>query len=140
MLKQRILTAIILIPLFLALLFYTTPTWFCIISALIALGGAWEWSNLMAIRTLFGKLVYLILMVLIFIWSAFIPLKIIFMVASLWWVVATLFILLYPRASGWWGSSLYLRGVMGALVLMPCWTALNYIRNENEGIYLLLFL
>lgn len=140
MLKQRIITAIILVPLFLAFLFYTTPPWFCVISALIALGGAWEWTNLMAIRTLLGRFAYLTLMILIFVWANFIPFNTIFIIACVWWIIALIFILIYPRASGWWGNSFYLRGLMGVFVLMPCWAALNYIRKVNNGIYLLLFL
>jgi phosphatidate cytidylyltransferase len=140
MLKQRIITAVILVPLFLAFLFYTTPRGFYFISALIALGGAWEWTNLMGIHTLLGRFAYLTLMILIFVWASFISLNTIFIIAFIWWIIAIVFIFMYPRASRWWGNGLYLRGLMGVFVLMPCWAALNYIRNENEGIYLLLFL
>lgn len=140
MLKQRIITAIILIPLFLLFLFYASPVWFCIISALITLGGAWEWSNLMGVRSMLGRCIYLGLMILAFAWALVIPITSVFVIAGLWWLVATFLVVIYPRASALWGKSVFVCGLMGIFVLLPCWASLNYIRNLTNGIYALLFL
>lgn len=140
MLKQRVITAVILIPLFLLFLFYATPVWFCVISALISLGGAWEWSNLMNIRSILGRCIYLGLIVLAFAWALVIPITYVFVIASVWWLVAAFLVLIYPRASAKWGKGVFLRGLMGIFVLLPCWAALNYIRNLTNGIDALLFL
>lgn len=141
MLKHRIITAIILIPIVLALLFFLPTQLFCILAALIVLGGAWEWSNLMELKSRSSRVLYLLLIVLTFIIAALlIPVQAILFMGFLWWLCATALILLYPRCSEWWGKNLVLRGLMGMFVLVPCWGALCYIRSQNDGIYALLFL
>jgi phosphatidate cytidylyltransferase len=47
---------------------------------------------------------------------------------------------MYPRGSNYWAKSTLMRGIIGVFVLVPCWLALNYIRNQSDGIYALLFL
>jgi len=137
---QRILTAIILIPLTLAALFYSSPQVFCIITGLISLAAAWEWTNLMEIKKTWGRIFYLIIAAIIFLWILFIPVSKVLIVSFVWWLFATLLIVLYPRGSSWWGKSKIVRGIMGLMVLVPCWVAINYIRNEKDGMYALLFL
>lgn len=140
MLKQRIITALILIPITIALLFYLPSIAFLFLTAFIALGGAWEWSNLMQLQKTSSRLFYLLFMALIFFSTLFIPMPFIFFCAFIWWLFAIVCILFYPYGSHWWGQSTLWRGVMGLFVLVPCWVAINYIRNQSDGIYVLLFL
>lgn len=46
MLKQRVLTALLLLPLVMAAIFIAPATWFLLLLALILLGGSWEYSRL----------------------------------------------------------------------------------------------
>ena len=46
MLKQRIITGLVLIGLFLAALFYLPKPWFAGLAAALVLLASWEWSNL----------------------------------------------------------------------------------------------
>ena len=73
MLKQRIITAIILIAATLAVLFYLSPQSFCIVIGVIALAAAWEWTNLMEIKSASWRLLYLVVMFLVFLNALFIP-------------------------------------------------------------------
>jgi phosphatidate cytidylyltransferase len=59
MLKQRILTAFILIPIVLAILFYLPPLAFCFLVSFIFLIGAWEWSALMGLHSKLQRWLYL---------------------------------------------------------------------------------
>lgn len=140
MLKQRIITALILIPLTLLVLFYMPPMAFCFLTAFITLGAAWEWSTLMEIKKPGWRWFYLLITALFFVSVLFIPVLYIFILASIWWCFALLLVVLYPRLSGCWSRHPFFRGVMGVLVLVPCWAAINYIRNQSDGVYALLFL
>lgn len=142
MLWQRVVTAMILIPLILFLLFFLSPRAFCIFTMLIAFWAAWEWSHLMEIRNILGRLIYLFFVGSVFFMVLFISTPFIFLCAFVWWSFATLFIIFYPRGSGWWQKSIVFRGLMGLFVLTPCWVAINFIRNmnQNRGIYTLIFL
>lgn len=140
MLKQRIITAIILIPIVLLALFYLPANLFCILSALILLGGAWEWSNLMGLKRCSARLAYLVLMAFLFFDAlTFVDVNIILISAFIWWLLASLFVVLYPRARQFWNRGIIMRGIMGIFVLLPCWVALNVIRAE-DGYWPLLFL
>jgi phosphatidate cytidylyltransferase len=140
MLKQRIITALILIPLTLLVLFYLPATVFCVLTAFITLGAAWEWTSLMQVKTKSRRWLYLVLMAALFGIMLFVPITAIFAIACLWWLLAIVLVVIYPRASHSWGSGVFWRGLMGALVLAPCWAAINFMRGESDGVYSLLFL
>lgn len=140
MLKQRILTASILIPIVLLILFYLPPIAFCFLITLISLAATWEWTNLMQIKKPISRIAYLLLVLVTFFTALFIPVSTIFLIALVWWLFAFVLILFYPRLSNGWGNSQFCRALMGILVMLPCWTALNYIRNQKSGVYAILFL
>ena len=47
MLKQRIITALILLPLVLGAIFYLSTPWFALAIAIPVALGAWEWANIL---------------------------------------------------------------------------------------------
>ncbi len=57
MLKQRVITAIVLLAVLLPAMFYTTPVPFCAVALLLIAAGGWEWGRLNA----FGSTVSLLL-------------------------------------------------------------------------------
>lgn len=140
MLKQRIITALVLIPLFLAVLFYAPPREFLLFTALVTLAGAWEWSRLAGIKRAAGRFLYLLLILLLGFNAIFVPLHYILIAGGVWWPLAFALVLLYPRFSKRWSRGFVWRSLMGIFVLIPCWVAINYIRNQEDGIYALLFL
>jgi phosphatidate cytidylyltransferase len=140
MLKQRIITALILIPLMLAVLFYIPIQAFCIVMGLVALMGAWEWSGLMQIRLPAKRCLYLIFIALTMMGAALLPVQSTLLFAFVWWLVATVLIIRYPHASQHWGQGIFWRSLMGVFTITPCWVALCYMRNQDDGVYALLFL
>ncbi len=140
MLKQRVLTAIILIPIFILLVLKLSPQSFCIFTGLLVLWAAFEWSALMEVKTLRRKLIYPILMFFMLFFSLWIKIPNVIYAAVVWWVFASLFVFRFPNLSAAWGRGVVVRGLMGCLVLIPCWLALNFIRNSTDGPYTLLFL
>ncbi len=140
MLKQRIITAAILIPIVIGLLFFLPPPAFCILSALFMLAGAAEWVQLMKLSHTVYRLIYLFLMLCTMFALLFVPTPLILTLTACWWLVALVLVVLYPRGASYWARNKIIKGCMGFMVLIPCWVALNYIRNQDSGIYIMLFL
>ena len=155
MLKQRIITAVILIPIFLGLLFYLPPLAFCFFTAFIVMAAAYEWTSLMQVERRAMRLLYPVLMALIMgatLYTLLLANKfdklfavtlLIFAITFLWWLLALLLVLIYPRGAACWNGKVT-KGLMGVFVLVPCWFAIIFLRNENAGnenagIYVLLF-
>src|SRR5579872_3484629 len=133
MLKQRLITALILIPIVIALIIFLPPSAFCLITMLVTLAAAWEWTNLMELKSLKARLSYLGIALFLMIDALFIPAPLIFAIAFAWWLIAIVAILCYPRYKRWSNGILW-RGLMGFLVLIPCWAAINYIRIQGDGL------
>ncbi len=141
MLKHRILTAIILIPIFLLLLFKLPAGWFCFVTAAVVVWGAWEWSYLMGIKRFGLTLIYPLIMALALFGALWLYIPSIIVAAAIWWLFALLLVVMYPKLSQFWGQSVIVRGLMGIMVLVPCWLAINFIRNiPDNGISILLFI
>ena len=62
MLKQRVITAIILTAVFLSALFGLSLTHFALFIGAVVLVGAWEWANLSSFGALGQRIAYAILL------------------------------------------------------------------------------
>lgn len=139
MLKQRIITAAILITITLIFLFYASAPIFYLMTALITMGAAWEWSQLAGIHSIGWRYAYIVLVAYLLFSMLFVFTPIIFYLALLWWLTALFLIFLYPVGS-FWGENIVWRSVMGILTLVPAWVAINFIRNQPYGAFILLYL
>lgn len=140
MLKHRILTALILIPIFLALVIKLSPAGFCILTGLVVLWAGWEWSAFMGISSFKKKFIYPVILLFVLLSSLWLPIPHVFYVAFIWWLLAAVLVIRYPRGAEVWATSVIARGLMGFFVLIPCWLAVNLIRNAHDGVYTLIFL
>lgn len=138
-LRARVLTASILIPIFLFLLFYLPPMPFKLLTAGLTLMGAWEWTKFMQLKKLIWRFVYLGLMTYVMISMLFVFEPVIFFLSAISWLLIIALIIRYPHTSALSKKMIWL-GAMGLIVLIPCWSAINFIRIQNHGIYLLLAL
>ncbi|RUO21525.1 phosphatidate cytidylyltransferase [Aliidiomarina haloalkalitolerans] len=159
MLKQRILTAIVLIPLALGAIFLLPLPWFGLVVLLVMALAAWEWAPLMGVCHRAGKLAYTLLcMALIGIFFWFIPLEQIWqspslhpivywltVVGAVWWLIAIVLVLNFPRSKAVWQRSRIFVGLIGLLMLVPAWAAIIALRSEHyaqeplHGAFLVLF-
>lgn len=140
MLKQRIITALVLIPPLLAALFLLPPSGVAaLLGVFVAIAG-WEWSGLCrwkrTVRVAYVAIVLGLggLMVVAALTSAAAAFAI-FLLGTLWWVLAP-FALLRSRArvlhnAG--GSA-----VIGLLTLLPAWAALSFLHAADPQRPLLL--
>jgi phosphatidate cytidylyltransferase len=144
MLKQRLITAIILIPIFVLLLLKLSPIAFNTLILAFLLIGAWEWSGLMEIKKKWWRGVYAALIfAAVVMTSRYID--VVMSAALIFWLLALLLVLIYPATSRWWGKDVICRGVMGVFVFIPTFCALQFLHNTeifgaHRGPYVLLYL
>ena len=147
MLKQRIITAVLIVLVIFAALAYLSMAALSGVFALAFLLASWEWANLSGFVSRIGRSLYIASCGLVMAFVAWqsgllaehnvLVLRDIFVAACLWWAIALLWVKSYPTSAGLWGSKVA-RSVMGLLVLVPAWLALSYLRYLPEGIYLIL--
>ncbi len=161
MLKQRIITALLLAPLAIAAIFYMSLAYFSIFIMLVMAIGAWEWGPLMGFDNKRRRLAFVGTTILLIsalwyvfpihsLWSAQFELqhivKYILWLAVLWWLLSATLTFLYPRCSGFWSSHRSVRGVFGWLTLVPTWLAFMVLRSSDystdpyHGAQLIMFL
>ena len=150
MLKQRVITAILLAVLFLGVLFYSPAALFSTFVLLAVLVAAWEWANLAGFSKGWQRLLYVLAIALLFLITAYKvglgdgwafdseAVRAILLVACCWWALALLWVQGYPNSALLWGSRA-LRALMGILVLLPTAVALIYLRAQPAGAWLILF-
>lgn len=138
---KRTLTALILIPIFILLIFYLSPKAFCLLTGIIVLWAGWEWSFLMGVKQFKYSFIYPAVLFLALIASIWLYIPGVIIMAAIWWVLALVLVRAYPKFSQVWNKGVIVRGLMGFMTLIPCWLAINFIRNvPSSGIYILLFL
>ena len=147
MLKQRIITAVLIVLALLAALAYLSMPILSGVFAFIVLLAAWEWSDLSGFSAKTSRLAYVFVcgaLMAAAAWKTALfstvnqaEVKEIVIAASLWWAIALLWVKSYPLSAGLWGSR-WMRGFMGLLVLAPAWLALCYLRSLDGGVWLIL--
>lgn len=160
MLKQRLITALILLPLALYCVFGLALEWFAAVITVVMVGAAWEWSPIMGLkrplsRTLYTFSVGLALAGLQWwippsqIWQAEQLHPVYFwllIVSGVWWAIATLLVLNYPGSRRLWSRTRSIVGVFGYLILIPAAAgmfavrSLNYTTEPLFGGFVLLFI
>ena len=161
MLKQRIITALILAPAAIAAIFYLPLMYFAALLVVIIGIGAWEWGPLMGFDTTARRIGFVItnIMLIAGIWAVISPDKlwintaelhsyalILLWLAVAWWVFSAFLMFSYPKASGFWSNHRSVRGMFGWLTLVPTWLAFMVIRTNDyqvdtyHGAQLLMFL
>lgn len=144
MLKKRIITALILAPLALfAILFLPLQGFQWAVAAVIAV-GAWEWANLTGLTiSLFKGFYTLIILGICLALGFYVPVEeiwyhgklndwylLILYIAAGWWLISLALIIVYPRLSTFWRTSVLWRGIFGILTLIPTWAALVSLRTS----------
>ena len=146
MLKQRILTALVLAPAAIAAIFYLPLNLFAGLLLLIMSIGAWEWGPLMGFVKKARRLMFVLTNILLIsaIWY-FLPLEYFWLdehvlqpqvmyllwLAVAWWILSAMLTFLYPRYSKFWSSHRSIRGIFGWLTLVPTWVAFMVIRGSE---------
>ncbi|MBU2869896.1 phosphatidate cytidylyltransferase [Colwellia sp. E2M01] len=161
MLKQRIITALILAPSVIAAIFYFPINSFATLLMAIIAVGAWEWARFMGLNNTSQRLVYVATTCTLtaLLW-AFLPIANTWLIAfgvtneitsvlwvSVgWWLLAALLMFSFPKSSAFWANNKLIIAIFGWLTLIPTWVAFmvlrtnNYTLDEFQGAQLLMYL
>ncbi len=144
MLKQRIITALVLAPLALmAILFLPVFEFQIVIAGVVAI-GAYEWAKMSGLDSRMSKAVYTLIALTICVFFAQIVeqdliwyqgqlnavYRYILGVSTIWWLVSLGMIIAYPRFCGFWRHSIVIRALFGLLTLIPTWVAVVSLRTS----------
>ncbi|MGN0920582.1 MAG: phosphatidate cytidylyltransferase [Cellvibrio sp.] len=150
MLKQRLITAAVLIAVLLAALFLLPSLFFSILMAVVIMISAYEWAGMSGFTKPWQKIIYCLLILdLMYVLGKFVGLPIlgeaepntairdVMVGACGFWAVALLWVQGYPSSSILWGRP-FVRLIMGFFVLVPAWVALSFLHQEPNGYWLVL--
>jgi len=134
LLIQRIITALILLPIVLAGLFFLEPDGFALFVAAVVALAAWEWGRLAGFHRQVSRIIYALLVLSIIACVSQVDSSLILYAALAWWVVALFLVISFPRSSEFWASS-GVRLVIGVYVLVPFWVAIVTMRGADIVVY-----
>lgn len=139
MLKQRIITAVVLLAILLPAMFYTSPAPFCALALALIAAAGWEWGRLNACGSTFSVLLGFVIAALCSLsWYLGLlekPLAVFWLLCGVVWVLSSA-ALLWLGVPGWSRIPRTLRLVAGAAVLWLAWLAIAQARVMGIGFLL----
>jgi len=142
-LRERVITALVLVVVVSTILFLSGPLAFSGFIAAVSLVAAWEWSNLSGFQQRLSQALYIAAVALGLVASAvYIGIldssgfneqpdreRVQSFVggACLWWCLALLWVQSYPASGNLWGAR-WIRAIMGLVVILPTWVAMSYLK------------
>lgn len=147
MLKQRVLTAVLLLPAALAAIFLLPPLGFAAVIAGVMLLAAREWGSFiqpnqplvsfsftLSIGALIAALGFILPIDTLWHQGQLHPLaKGILQVGAVWWAVALGLVITYPKSQSIWRQNQMLKAVFGQLTLIPAFVAMVVLHSFPEG-------
>ncbi|WP_413625646.1 phosphatidate cytidylyltransferase [Luteibacter sp. Lutesp34] len=137
MLKQRIITAAILIPLVLALILLPPTAFFASLVAIVFVGAAWEWSLLSGCRTQAGRGIVAAAAVAVF--AALIAVRtpglllMLTLIGVAWWVGCCFWLRHFTFAAAPNAENRMLKLGVGALVIVPALASAILLHESHRG-------
>jgi phosphatidate cytidylyltransferase len=145
MLKQRVITALILAPLAIWGIWALSSAAFAVAIGVIFSLGAWEWTRLSGLHLRPGRVLYVLTLMLLMLGTYMLLQQqqnwapVIMLVALMWWTLALLTVLAYPQSSVLWRLAA-VRGVAGILILLPSWAAMLLLHREFGPAFVILLM
>lgn len=140
MLKQRLITASILLILVFTGIIYLSKIPFALIAGLIMLGGLWEWLCLAKWGTSIANIGFLLANAAGMYFVYDMPPLWVLTTSMIAWIILSFWIAIYPRGSFVWQRYDGLRWLTGTVVIVPAWFALIHIRFHQDGLQLFILL
>jgi len=143
MLKQRVITGIVLALSFLAALFVLPAFGFIALMAVVLAYAAWEWGRLAGLTSAAGRGFYMLAVIAVAgALAAYLGFeqnillaeksRFLLLLACTWWAIAMLWVQSYPSSAILWGRR-WLCLSMGVFVLLPMWLAFAGLMSLAEG-------
>jgi phosphatidate cytidylyltransferase len=143
MLKDRIITAAILIPIVVTFIFYMSTFWFAALFAVFVAIGAWEWAGLCKVskNIKFSYVIFILLLLVGIYWADSSHLYISITICGVvYWLYAFALVVFYQRQRNLLPRSKFLLLLMGLLLLIPMWSSLTLLKSSDDGAILIMLL
>src|SRR3990167_10190491 len=134
---KRVITALILLIPVIAAIIYLPPSLFVLLSGLILLYGGWEWTNLVNIRNTWGKIFFLLFLIIIFLIFGLLRYHLALYIGIMGWIIVakTLLTLTYNHKNL---KNTFLASKWAAIfVFAPCWIGLNLLKAHGGSEWVL---
>lgn len=135
MLKLRVISAAILLPLVVAGILFLPSLWVAIASGIVFSLAGWEWIKLAVLNTnkiRFALLGLLILVAYLLLANGF-DLMLVYALSLVWWICGFIGICYFPRGEALWREEI-LQPLIGLILFVPAWLAFNQLHaSGSEG-------
>ena len=146
MLKQRVLTALLLLPLVLAAIFALPVKWFLLLLAVIMIGGSREYTRLAGLSGRTASNILVVLQAAIFFvlfqfhdqWNN--QISVILATSCILWLLMFIRLALFRSDTPIDGAYRAVSSLTAIVSLTTGWLALSWIRSQPEGSWLILLL
>jgi len=140
MLKQRLMTAAILWVVAIVGILYLPTKWFALVATIIVGLLAWEYSFLIGLHRALYRTFYTIIAILAIRLAFYIPMFYLFLVAFIIWLWIATALISYAKQGPTLGlGSNLIKGVIGIIIFINFWVAINILRQTSLGPVLLIF-
>ena len=152
MLKQRIITAVVLALGFIAATTLLNSFLFSLFIAAVVLAAAWEWGGFIGLSQRKSKCAYLatlaVMIIALFLFVGISPtaeflnsgrVSIVLGLGVLFWALALLMLIAYPGNISHWNDKSKI-ALMGLMTLIPAWLGIIQLKYLNPAGYLVLAL
>lgn len=143
MLIQRILTAIVLIPLVIIALFFAPLSIFSYLIIAVCALATWEWSHFLGMVEKTQKAIFMVLIISLLALLYLIPIDLslkgklytyIICLSIVWWLVALLLVISYPQSAKYWSKSILIKLLFALFTLIPFYISMLELRSINYDI------
>lgn len=141
---KRTATAIILAPLFILAVYKLPSQYFNLLLLVLTLIAAYEWLGLAKLDKTYQKVAFAVGFCITLIGTIYLlllgPLNIILvmLVSLVFWLFNVVFVILYPKAQGFWYGSWLIRAANGILLLVPMLIGLIFIHAADKNLFMLI--
>ena len=140
MFKYRILTAFIFLFLVLLAIWFLSAFWFSLLTGVVMLWAAWEWSFLAGIKNKYNRGFYVALIGLVLYVACYLNIFWMLIASLVIWLWVTVAILCYALNLAPLGFQyVSLKAIFGFFALIFCWLTINALREDIGGPSWLLF-
>lgn len=158
MLKERVLSAIVMLLVAIVALFWLSPMWFTFGLAGLIVVGMWEWAQFAGFKRPIARAIVAVVTICLLYFPLFASTDYIkasrfltdettplLFVACIWWAVAFGLVVTYPKSASLWANSVSAKFIFGFCTLIPFFIATLALRfyhyhvSPYQGTYLLLY-
>ena len=132
--KQRVITALLITPLAIALVLLLPPLGFAVLVAALSLLALWEWTRLAGLhdRRLRAGLLVLACAVFVLLWvyRATAAFWLTIVIGCLWWIVALAWLRRFSFAAAPTRENTAIKLLAGGLAIVPAWAAIVMLNGS----------